>query len=116
MTEHVLVVANIQCVTTHIRSFHLSHAYQIFAPLYLFYQVNAVKFNEYASVVVSAGYDRSLRAWDCRSQSTEPIQVSFSILLLFTYSQKLLMPTYEVKSSKLFVDDDDQHFFQFSKG
>lgn len=41
------------------------------------YQVNAVKFNEYASVVVSAGYDRSLRAWDCRSQSTEPIQVPF---------------------------------------
>lgn len=39
-------------------------------------QVNAVKFNEYASVVVSAGYDRSLRAWDCRSHSTEPIQVA----------------------------------------
>ncbi|PRQ49247.1 putative transcription factor WD40-like family [Rosa chinensis] len=37
--------------------------------------VNAVKFNEYASVVVSAGYDQSLRAWDCRSQSTEPIQI-----------------------------------------
>lgn len=36
-----------------------------------------MKFNEYASVVVSAGYDRSLRAWDCRSQSTEPIQVLF---------------------------------------
>ncbi|RVX17185.1 WD repeat domain-containing protein 83 [Vitis vinifera] len=38
-------------------------------------EVNAVKFNEYASVVVSAGYDRSLRAWDCRSHSTEPIQI-----------------------------------------
>nr|KAJ0215499.1 hypothetical protein LSAT_V11C300131830 [Lactuca sativa] len=37
--------------------------------------VNAVKFNEYSSVVVSAGYDRSLRAWDCRSHSTEPIRV-----------------------------------------
>lgn len=37
--------------------------------------MNAVKFNEYASVVVSAGYDRSLRAWDCRSHNTEPIQV-----------------------------------------
>ncbi|GMN33353.1 hypothetical protein TIFTF001_004107 [Ficus carica] len=42
--------------------------------------VNAVKFNEYASVVVSAGYDQSLRAWDCRSHSSEPIQIidSFS--------------------------------------
>jgi mitogen-activated protein kinase organizer 1 len=40
--------------------------------------VNAVKFNEYSSVVVSAGYDQSLRAWDCRSHSTEPIQVFFS--------------------------------------
>lgn len=43
-----------------------------------FFQVNAVKFNEYSSVIVSAGYDRSLRAWDCRSHSTEPIQVRFS--------------------------------------
>nr|KAJ0201266.1 hypothetical protein LSAT_V11C600331750 [Lactuca sativa] len=34
-----------------------------------------VKFNEYSSVVVSAGYDRSLRAWDCRSHSTEPIRI-----------------------------------------
>uniref|UniRef100_A0A2N9GWF1 Uncharacterized protein n=1 Tax=Fagus sylvatica TaxID=28930 RepID=A0A2N9GWF1_FAGSY len=38
-------------------------------------EVNAVKFNEYSSVVVSAGYDQSLRAWDCRSHSNEPIQV-----------------------------------------
>ncbi|CAI9285918.1 unnamed protein product [Lactuca saligna] len=37
--------------------------------------VNEVKFNEYAFVVVSAGYDRSLRAWDCRSHSTEPIRI-----------------------------------------
>lgn len=36
-----------------------------------------MKFNEYSSVVVSAGYDRSVRAFDCRSQSSEPIQVSF---------------------------------------
>lgn len=50
---------------------------------YTFYQVNAVKFNEYATVVVSAGYDQSLRAWDCRSHSTEPIQViSLSLSVL----------------------------------
>lgn len=42
-----------------------------------------MKFNEYASVVVSAGYDRSLRAWDCRSHSTEPIQVD-SLSSLFS--------------------------------
>lgn len=36
-----------------------------------------MKFNEFDSVVVSAGYDRSVRAFDCRSQSTEPIQVNF---------------------------------------
>ncbi|XP_020583162.1 WD repeat domain-containing protein 83-like [Phalaenopsis equestris] len=44
-------------------------------------EVNAVKFNEYGSVVVSAVYDCSfydcsLRAWDCRSHSTGPIQVN----------------------------------------
>lgn len=49
------------------------------------YQVNAVKFNEYASVVVSAGYDRSVRAWDCRSQSTEPIQVCSCPCASFLY-------------------------------
>nr|KAJ0190063.1 hypothetical protein LSAT_V11C800446340 [Lactuca sativa] len=37
--------------------------------------VNAVKFNEYSSIVISAGYDRSLRAWDCRSHNTEPIRI-----------------------------------------
>ena len=37
-----------------------------------------MKFNEYASVVVSAGYDQSLRAWDSRSHSTEPIQVLYA--------------------------------------
>lgn len=48
---------------------------------FLFYQVNAVKFNDYSSVVVSAGYDRSVRAWDCRSHSTEPIQASIYDIL-----------------------------------
>lgn len=37
-----------------------------------------MKFNDYSSVVVSAGFDRSLRVWDCRSHSVEPVQVSFS--------------------------------------
>lgn len=35
-----------------------------------------MKFNEYDSVVVSAGYDKSLRVWDCKSRSSEPIQVN----------------------------------------
>jgi mitogen-activated protein kinase organizer 1 len=38
-------------------------------------EVNAVKFNDSSSVVVSAGFDRSLRVWDCRSHSVEPVQV-----------------------------------------
>jgi len=37
-------------------------------------EVNSVKFNEYNAVVVSAGYDRTVRAFDCRSQSSDPIQ------------------------------------------
>jgi mitogen-activated protein kinase organizer 1 len=49
--------------------------------------VNAVKFNEYSSVVVSAGYDQSLRAWDCRSHSNEPIQVY--LFFLFVYQEFL---------------------------
>ncbi|GKV28146.1 hypothetical protein SLEP1_g37233 [Rubroshorea leprosula] len=38
-------------------------------------EVNVVKFNEYASVVVFAGYDHSLRAWECRSHSIEPVHL-----------------------------------------
>lgn len=41
-------------------------------------QVNAVCFNDESSVVVSAGYDRSIRVWDCRSQSANSIQVSIA--------------------------------------
>ncbi|CAI5506127.1 unnamed protein product [Closterium sp. Naga37s-1] len=37
-------------------------------------QVNAVAFNEYDSVVVSGGYDRSVRVWDCRSHSVDAVQ------------------------------------------
>lgn len=36
-----------------------------------------MKFNEHNTVVLSAGYDRSVRAFDCRSQSSDPIQVFF---------------------------------------
>eukprot|EP00850_Spirogloea_muscicola_P008092 SM000042S15359 [mRNA] locus=s42:552851:555388:- [translate_table: standard] len=38
-------------------------------------QVNAVKFSDTSAVVVTGGYDRSVRAWDCRSRSIDPIQV-----------------------------------------
>lgn len=39
-------------------------------------RVNAVKFNQpEATVILSASYDASLRAWDCRSRSYDPIQI-----------------------------------------
>lgn len=57
-----------------------------------------MKFNDYASVVLSAGYDRSVRAWDCRSHSTEPIQVfnlfSYNVIsdcYIFTPSRACLL-------------------------
>lgn len=37
--------------------------------------VNAVAFGAGGDVVVTAGYDQSLRVWDCRSNSFDPIQV-----------------------------------------
>ncbi|KAF6173887.1 hypothetical protein GIB67_039838 [Kingdonia uniflora] len=43
---------------------------------YLSFQMNAVKFNEYAYVVVSVGYDHPVLAWDYKSRSTKPIQVT----------------------------------------
>ena len=37
--------------------------------------VNAVQFACGGAVIVTAGYDRSVRWWDCRSNSFDPIQV-----------------------------------------
>ena len=37
--------------------------------------VNAVRFAASDQVLLSGGFDANLRAWDCRSQSTHPIQV-----------------------------------------
>jgi hypothetical protein len=45
-------------------------------------QINSVKFNEFAAAIISGGYDRSVRAWDCRSHSMEPIQVQPSKLCI----------------------------------
>ena len=44
------------------------------------FQINSVKFNEQAAALVSGGYDRSVRAWDCRSNRFDPIQVLYTHL------------------------------------
>ncbi|KAK7850178.1 wd repeat domain-containing protein 83 [Quercus suber] len=48
------------------------------------------QFNEYSSVLVSASYDQSFRAWDCRSHSTESIQIidSFSDSVMYVCLKK----------------------------
>ncbi|MCJ1330756.1 hypothetical protein MMC10_007443 [Thelotrema lepadinum] len=38
-------------------------------------RVNAVDFGGEGSVVVSGSYDATVRLWDCKSQSTKPIQI-----------------------------------------
>ena len=42
------------------------------------WQVNSLRFNAFDSVLVSGGYDRCVKAWDCRSNSYDPIQVQRS--------------------------------------
>ena len=37
--------------------------------------VNCVKFNEESTVVLSGSVDGTVRAWDCRSNKQDPIQV-----------------------------------------
>jgi len=38
--------------------------------------VNCVKFNSPdSSVILSGSYDATVRCWDCRSRSLEPIQI-----------------------------------------
>jgi hypothetical protein len=56
-----------------------------------------VKFNEYNAVVVSAGYDRTVRAFDCRSQNNDPIQVVLHCYLYYiTASRFVIFPYLEV--------------------
>lgn len=39
-------------------------------------RVNCVKFNQPDStVIISGSYDSTIRCWDCRSRSAEPIQI-----------------------------------------
>jgi mitogen-activated protein kinase organizer 1 len=38
-------------------------------------RINSVKFNEDSTVIVSGSYDSSVRAWDCRARTYDPIQV-----------------------------------------
>lgn len=38
-------------------------------------QVNCVKFNEESTVILSGSFDGTVKAWDCKSRSREPIQV-----------------------------------------
>ena len=39
-------------------------------------RVNCVKFNQPDStVIISDSYDATIRCWDCRSRSAEPIQI-----------------------------------------
>ena len=41
-----------------------------------FQKVNCVKFNQPDSaVIISGSYDATVRCWDCRSRSLEPIQI-----------------------------------------
>lgn len=41
-----------------------------------FQKVNCVKFNQPdSSVIISGSYDATVRCWDCRSRSPEPIQI-----------------------------------------
>lgn len=70
-----------------------------------------MKFNVYDSVVVSAGYDQSVRAWDCRSHSTEPIQVSILAILsnlvkvhhIYLLDKKELFSSVSLASKLMFV-------------
>lgn len=38
-------------------------------------QVNCVKFNQESTVILSGSLDGTLKTWDCKSRSKEPIQV-----------------------------------------
>eukprot|EP01018_Ginkgo_biloba_P018607 Gb_17555 [translate_table: standard] len=79
-------------------------------------KVNSVKFNEYGAAIISAGYDRTVRAWDCRSHSTEPIQTidtfSDSVMSVCLTKTEILagsvdgtIRTFDIRIGREIVDD-----------
>jgi len=60
-------------------------------------QVNAVRFNHTDAALVSGGYDRSVKIWDCRSNSMDAMQVCntyFTVLYCAVLSFTVLYVLY----------------------
>ena len=38
-------------------------------------RVNCVEFNEESTLIISGSVDSSVRAWDCRSRKSAPVQI-----------------------------------------
>ncbi|KAK9991222.1 hypothetical protein SO802_026207 [Lithocarpus litseifolius] len=56
----------------------------------LFSLVNAVKFNEYSSVVVSTSYNQSLRAWDCSLTALSQFRVLPDLQIIDSFSDSVM--------------------------
>ncbi|XP_003390666.1 PREDICTED: WD repeat domain-containing protein 83-like [Amphimedon queenslandica] len=77
--------------------------------------INCVKFNEESSVIITGSYDSTVRVWDCKSRTYDPIQVmeeaKDSITSLFVSNHEILTGSvdgkarrYDIRFGKLFSD------------
>jgi len=78
-------------------------------------RVNSGKFNEDCSVLVSGSYDKTVRIWDCKSNSNDPIQTMQeardSISSVFVSRFEILsgsvdgnLRIYDIRNGKLLTD------------
>lgn len=77
--------------------------------------INCVKFNDDSSLILSGSYDATLRAWDCRSRTYDPVQImdeaKDSITSLHLSQHEILTGSvdgtvrrYDIRFGKLYSD------------
>jgi mitogen-activated protein kinase organizer 1 len=82
-------------------------------------RINSIAFNKHESVLVSGSYDCSVRIWDLKSQSREPIQIlqnaKDSISKILVLNDKIVsasvdgnMRVYDIRMATLQCDNFDQ--------
>ena len=80
------------------------------------HRINSIAMNEESSVLFTASYDKTVSAWDLRSNSREPIQTmkdfTDSVTSVITSLSSVItgcvdgkLRTYDIRSNRLSIDD-----------